>query len=87
MEKNYEKKQFVYYFVYYVCRIFAGCAQYRKRIRREYHIVKDMAGNDVKLPVKIERVSCMSATCETALVAMGQSDKMICTSTFASGEF
>ena len=29
----------------------------------------------------------MSATCETALVAMGQADKMVCTSAFANGEF
>lgn len=54
---------------------------------REYHIVTDMAGNEVKLPVHIERISCMSATCETALVAMGQAEKMIVTSTFASGDF
>ena len=68
--------------------LLAGCESNKKpEAEREYHVVTDMAGNKVKLPVSIERVSCMSATCETALVAMGQSDKMICTSTFASGDF
>lgn len=54
---------------------------------RAYHTVTDMAGNEVTLPVNIERISCMSATCETALVAMGQADKMIVTSAFATGDF
>ena len=67
--------------------IFAGCGNKESSNEREYRTVTDMAGNEVKLPVNIERISCMSATCETALVAMGQSDKMICTSTFASGDF
>lgn len=68
--------------------LFAGCASNNNDVpEREYHTVTDMAGNEVELPVNIERISCMSATCETALVAMGQADKMICTSTFASGDF
>ena len=68
--------------------MFAGCSfKSKEEDDREYHIITDMAGNEVKLPVNIERISCMSATCETALVAMGQAEKMICTSTFASGDF
>lgn len=49
--------------------------------------VTDMAGNDVVLPNHVERVACWSATCETAIVAMGQADKMLYSSTFASGDF
>ena len=68
--------------------LFVGCTSNNADTsEREYHTVIDMAGNAVELPVNIERISCMSATCETALVAMGQADKMICTSTFASGDF
>ena len=68
--------------------LLAGCASNNNDTpEREYHTVTDMAGNEVELPVNIERISCMSATCETALVAMGQAEKMICTSTFASGDF
>lgn len=68
--------------------VFAGCASNTaNEPKREYHVIKDMAGNEVNLPVNIERVSCMSATCETALVAMGQADKMIYTEAFASGDF
>ena len=68
--------------------VLTGCrAKTIEGSEREYHTVVDMAGNEVSLPVNIERISCMSATCETALVAMGQADKMICTSTFASGDF
>ena len=68
--------------------LLVGCASSTDNApEREYHIVTDMAGNEVELPVNIELVSCMSATGETALVAMGQSDKMICTSAFASGDF
>ncbi len=68
--------------------VFVGCGKtVPNDSEREYHIVTDMAGNEVNLPVHIERISCMSATCETALVAMGQADKMIVTSTFASGDF
>lgn len=68
--------------------LFVGCSiTNTEGQKREYHTVTDMAGNEVELPVNIERISCMSATCETALVAMGQADKMICTSTFASGDF
>lgn len=68
--------------------IFTGCSNTKNvEKQREYHIVKDMAGNEVELPVNIEKIACMSATCETALVAMGQADKMICTSTFANGDF
>ena len=71
-----------------VLGLLAGCESTNKKEgEREYHIVTDMAGNEVSLPVNIERVSCMSATCETALVAMGQADKMICTEAFASGNF
>lgn len=53
----------------------------------EYHIVTDMAGNDVLLPVHLDHVACMSATCETALIAMGQTDKMAYTAAFAQGDF
>lgn len=68
--------------------IFAGCSKTPNNEEdREYHTVTDMAGNEVSLPVNIERISCMSATCETALVAMGQADKMIVTSAFATGDF
>ena len=68
--------------------ILSGCGSAKTdESVREYHTVTDMAGNEVSLPVHIERISCMSATCETALVAMGQADKMIVSSTFASGDF
>lgn len=71
-----------------VISAFAGCANSKDEGKdREYHVVTDMAGNEVNLPVNIERISCMSATCETALVAMGQAEKMICTSAFATGDF
>lgn len=82
-------KRFVCLFLVVVlCLSFAaGCAQNNEDKEREYHIVTDMAGNEVRLPVNIERISCMSATCETALVAMGQAEKMVCTSAFANGDF
>ena len=49
--------------------------------------ITDMAGNEVEIPVNLTSIACMSATCETALVAMGQADKMAYTSTFAQGDF
>jgi len=75
--------------VFVMClALLAGCGSgEQKPEEREYHTIVDMAGNEVSLPVNIERISCMSATCETALVAMGQVDKMICTSAFATGDF
>lgn len=83
------KRVFSVFFIIAMCLcMVAGCASNQTNVdEREYHTIKDMAGNEVKLPVNIERISCMSATCETALVAMGQAEKMICTSTFASGDF
>ena len=53
----------------------------------EYRTIIDMAGNEVTIPVNITKVACISATCETALVAMGQADKMAYSSTFAQGDF
>lgn len=53
----------------------------------ETQTVIDMAGREIVLPKAIERVSCMSATCETAIVAMGQADKLIYSSAFGSGDF
>ena len=82
------KRLICLFLVMVLCMSFmAGCTQTNEDKEREYHIVTDMAGNEVKLPVNIERISCMSATCETALVAMGQAEKMVCTSAFANGDF
>lgn len=83
------KKVFSIFIVLTICALFiSGCRSTTpNETEREYHVVTDMAGNEVRLPVKIERISCMSATCETALVAMGQAEKMVVTSTFASGDF
>ena len=53
----------------------------------ETRLFVDMAGNEVELPSELTSIACMSATCETALVAMGQADKMAYTSTFAQGDF
>jgi len=89
IEDSVIKKSIIIILLLALClTFFSGCASNNNDgTEREYHMVTDMAGNEVKLPVNIERISCMSATCETALVAMGQAEKMICTSTFASGDF
>lgn len=89
IEGNVIKKSSIIVLLLAFCLIFfGGCVSSNNdSAEREYHTVTDMAGNEVKLPVNIERISCMSATCETALVAMGQAEKMICTSAFASGDF
>ena len=82
------KRNLLFLLLILMCLFLFGCGNRDSGAdNRKYHIVTDMAGNEVNLPVKIERISCMSATCETALVTMGQADKMIVTSTFASGDF
>lgn len=63
--------------------IIPACAEEKE----EFRTIIDMAGNEVTIPVNITKVACISATCETALVAMGQADKMVYSSTFAQGDF
>ena len=71
-----------------LCTALAGCGKsVREQPLREFRVITDMAGNKVTIPADVQRVSCLSATCETALVAMGQADKMICSETFAAGDF
>ena len=86
-----QKKYILFVPLIIIVFLFAGCSKSTKlediELKREYHIVTDMAGNDVSLPLKIERIANMSATCETALVLMGQAEKMLYTEAFASGDF
>ena len=71
-----------------VISIFIMCLSIMPAFAEEdTRVFVDMAGNEVALPSELTSIACMSATCETALVAMGQADKMAYTSTFAQGDF
>ncbi|MBR5474942.1 MAG: hypothetical protein IKU83_06015, partial [Lachnospiraceae bacterium] len=69
--------------------IFSGCTNAAdSKEDSDYRTIVDMAGREVIIPKKIERISCMtSAACETAVVAMGQASKLVCTTSYVDGNF